>query len=67
MLADPFRIEDRQLEEYLPPVLYPACPLTKHVHGGQVQHLEERFIRRENTFTLGNLAELAVVAFIFVV
>jgi len=63
MLADPFRKENGKLEQHLTPVLDTTGPFTRDVHRDEIQHLEQGLIRRENAFSFGYFAQLAVVTF----
>jgi len=44
------------------PVSNTAGPFPSCVHGGEIEHFEQGFIRWKDAITLGNLEELAVVA-----
>lgn len=43
--ADALRIEDRELQQQLPPVWDTPCPFAGDVHGDQIQHLEPELRR----------------------
>ena len=63
VLTNPFWKIDRQLQEDLTPVLDTAGPFTRYIHRNQVQHLQQGCIGRKDTFSLGHLAKLPMVAF----
>ena len=44
------------------PVLSPAGPFFRNVHHGQIEHLEEAVVRREDGLGFGHFSELAVEA-----
>lgn len=62
MLTNPIREENRELKQHLSPVLNTTSPFANDVHGREVEHFEQSFIRREDTFPLRDFAELAVIA-----
>ena len=51
---------DVQLGVNHTPVLASACPFSGDIHHGQIQHLQQAVIRRENSLGLGHLPQLAV-------
>ena len=44
------------------PVLPSAGPFIRNIHHGQIQHLQQTVIRREDRFCLGHFPELAIEA-----
>jgi len=54
--------ENGQLKKQLSPVLNTPSPLTGDIHSGQVEHLKQRLIRRENALALRDFTELTMVA-----
>lgn len=47
----------------LPPILDSVCPFAKHVLSNKVEHRKQSIVGREDAFTLGDFAQLAMVAF----
>lgn len=43
-----------------------ACPFLGHIHRDQIEHFQQGFIGRKNTFPLGHLSQLPVVALDYV-
>lgn len=62
MLTHPVRKENRKLKQHLSPVLNPARPFTCYIHGGQVKHLEQGFVTREDTLALREFSQLPAIA-----
>ena len=62
LIRYPVRKVDSQLRIDDAPVLSPARPLLRNVNHGQVQHLEQAFIRRKYRLGFRYLPQLAVEA-----